>query len=73
MENNLKEKFNSVFDIVMNNAKKLDEKKINVEHAKASASLMKQANNILCIQLDAAKFIKENKEQAKELLNEVGL
>jgi hypothetical protein len=67
------DKFNSIYDVIMATSIKLDSQKIKVEHAKATASLMKQANNILVFQLDAAKFIRDTKEQAKELLNEVGL
>ena len=68
----MKEKFMEIYETVTNNMKKLDEKKINVEQAKAMASLAKQANNVLVTQLDAAKFIANNKESEK-LLNDVGL
>jgi hypothetical protein len=51
---------------------KLDTKKINVEQAKAMASLAKQANNVLSTQLDAAKFI-SNIKDSKISLDEVGL
>ena len=61
-----------IYETVTNNMKKLDEKKISVEQAKAMASLAKQANNVLVTQLDAAKFIANNKESEK-LLNDVGL
>ena len=67
------EKFNAIYEIAMLTSKKLDQQKIKVEHAKATASLMKQANNVLVCQLDAAKFIRDSKENAKDLLNEVGL
>ncbi|CAB4131311.1 hypothetical protein UFOVP129_68 [uncultured Caudovirales phage] len=69
----LADKFNAIYDVAMATSRKLDQQKIKVEHAKATASLMKQANNVLVCQLDAAKFIRDSKEQAKELLNEVGL
>jgi hypothetical protein len=69
----LADKFNAIYDVAMGTSRKLDQNKIKVEHAKATASLMKQANNVLVCQLDAAKFIRDSKEQAKELLNEVGL
>ena len=67
------EKFNAIYEITMSALRKLDQQKIKVEHAKATASLMKQANNVLVCQLDAAKFIRDSKDSAKELLNEVGL
>lgn len=35
---------------------KLDSGKINVENAKAQASLVKQSNNLLRYELDLAKF-----------------
>ena len=53
----MKQKFLEIYETVTSNMKKLDEKKINVEQAKAMASLAKQANNVLVTQLDAAKFI----------------
>lgn len=68
----MKEKFQFIFDMVKENMTKLDNKKIDVEQAKAMASLAKQANNVLVTQLDAAKFIKNN-ESVKEVLDEVGL
>ena len=51
---------------------KLDKKQINVEQAKAMASLAKQANNVLVAQLDASKFL-NNVKDAKTYLDEVGL
>jgi len=51
---------------------KLDKKQINVEQAKAMASLAKQANNVLVTQLDAGKFM-ANIKDAKTYLDEVGL
>jgi len=67
------DKFNAIYEIAMATSRKLDQQKIKVEHAKATASLMKQANNVLVCQLDAAKFIRDSKETSKDLLNEVGL
>jgi len=68
----MKEKFIFIYDLVKSNMEKLDKKQINVEQAKAMASLAKQANNVLVTQLDAAKFI-SNVKDAKENLNDVGL
>lgn len=68
----MKEKFEFIYKTVTDNMKKLDEKKINVEQAKAMASLAKQANNVVVTQLDAAKFIANTKDSQK-LLEDVGL
>jgi hypothetical protein len=68
----MKEKFEFIYEIVKSNMEKLDKKQINVEQAKAMASLAKQANNVLVTQLDASKFLCNVKE-AKIYLNEVGL
>ena len=73
VKQSMADKFNAIYEIAMSTSRKLDQNKIKVEHSKATASLMKQANNVLVCQLDAAKFIRDSKEQAKELLNEVGL
>ena len=44
---------------------KLDTGKINVENAKAQASLVKQSNNLLRYELDLAKFKwKQGQEQS---------
>jgi hypothetical protein len=68
----MKEKFEFIYEMVKSNMEKLDTKKINVEQAKAMASLAKQANNVLSTQLDAAKFI-SNIKDSKTSLDEVGL
>jgi septation ring formation regulator EzrA len=68
----MKQKFTDIYNTVWESMKKLDEKKINVEQAKAMASLAKQANNVLTSQLDAAKFLSNVKESEK-LLSDVGL
>jgi hypothetical protein len=68
----MKEKFDFIYQMVTSNMKKLDEKKINTEQAKAMASLAKQANNVIVCQLDAAKFICNTKESQKTL-SDVGL
>jgi hypothetical protein len=68
----MKEKFEFIYNTVKNNMEKLDKKLINVEQAKAMASLAKQANNLLVTQLDAGKFI-ANIKDAKIHLDEVGL
>ena len=68
----MKAKFTEIYDLVMGNMHKLDQKKITVDQAKAMASLAKQANNVLVTQIDAAKFIGNNKD-SERLLNEVGL
>lgn len=68
----MKEKFQFIYDTVKSNMEKLDKKQINVEQAKAMASLAKQANNVLVTQLDAGKFI-ANVKDAKTHLDEVGL
>jgi hypothetical protein len=68
----MKEKFQFIYDTVKSNMEKLDKKQINVEHAKAMASLAKQANNVLTTQLDAGKFM-ANIKDAKTHLEDVGL
>lgn len=68
----MKDKFIYIYETISNNMKKLDEKKITVEQAKAMASLAKQANNVLVTQLDAAKFITNNKD-SQQTLSDVGL
>lgn len=67
----MKEKFEFIYETVKSNMEKLDKKQITVEQAKAMASLAKQANNVLCTQLDASKFI-ANVKDAKNYLNEIG-
>jgi hypothetical protein len=71
----MKEKFNFIYDMVSSNMKKLDEKKISFDQAKAMASLAKQANNVIATQINAAKFIMNNSsnEKSKQTLNDVGL
>lgn len=68
----MKEKFQFIYDTVKSNMEKLDKKQINVEQAKAMASLAKQANNVLTTQLDASKFM-ANIKDAKTHLEDVGL
>lgn len=68
----MKEKFAFIFDMVQENMKKLDNKKIDVDQAKAMSALAKQANNVLVTQLGAAKFM-HNNENAKQALEDVGL
>lgn len=65
-------------DFIWNQAKetleKLNTKKISVEQAKAAASLLKQANNIVVFQLDAAKFITSpDRKDTNNALKNVGL
>lgn len=69
----MKEKFAFIYDQVTGAISALNQKKITVEHAKAIASLSKQANNVIATQLDAAKFMANMKELAKEELINVGL
>lgn len=68
----MKEKFDFIYETVKSNMGKLDKKQINVEQAKAMASLAKQANNVLASQLDAAKFVDKVKD-AQKSLSYVGL
>ena len=68
----MKKKFENIYSIIESNMKKLDEKKITVDEAKAMAALAKQANNVIVTQLDAAKFIKNTKNSSK-YLDDVGL
>jgi RecJ-like exonuclease len=68
----MKEKFLFIYESVQKAITDLNLKKINVEHAKAVASLAKQANNVIATQLDAAKFM-ANVEHSKDQLEKVGL
>jgi hypothetical protein len=68
----MKEKFEFIYNTVKSNMEKLDKKQINVEQAKAMASLAKQANNVLVTQLDVGKFM-ANIKDAKNYLDEAGL
>jgi len=68
----MKDKFDFIYTSVANAITALNSKKINVEHAKAVASLAKQANNVIATQLDAAKFM-GNMKDAEQYLLEVGL
>lgn len=68
----MKEKFNFIYIAVTRAINDLNTKKIPVEHAKAIAGLAKQANNVISTQLDAAKFMRNNKDSQDEL-EKVGL
>lgn len=68
----MKEKFNFVYDSMVQTFNDLRSKKITVEQAKASASLAKQMNNVLAVQMDAAKFMANVKESVWHL-EQVGL
>ena len=68
----MKEKFEFIYETVKSSMEKLDKKQIDVEQAKAMSSLAKQANNVLCTQLDASKFM-ANVQNAEKYLNDVGL
>jgi len=68
----MKEKFDFIYKSVKEAIESLNSRKIPVEHAKAVASLAKQANNVIATQLDAAKFMANIKESA-EHLEAVGL
>ena len=68
----MKEKFDFIYKTVSDAIFALNSNIINVEHAKAIASLAKQANNVVATQLDAAKFM-GSMNDAKEHLMEVGL
>ena len=69
----MKEKFAFIYEQVTSAITSLNQKKISVDHAKAVASLAKQANNVIATQLDAAKFMANMKELAKEEIINVGL
>jgi hypothetical protein len=57
------EKSNFIWEQMKTTLEKLNSKKISTEDAKATANLLKQANNILVFQLDAAKFITHPERQ----------
>lgn len=68
----MKEKFSFIYDSVVKAINDLNQKKITVEHAKAVASLSKQANNVIATQLDASKFL-ANIKDAEEKMEQTGL
>jgi len=68
----MKDKFQFIYSMVTESMKKLDERNITVDEAKAMSALAKQANNVLTSQLDAAKFINTCNDSEK-ILNDVGL
>lgn len=53
----MKDKFNFIYETVKDSLVKLQNNEISIEHAKAVSALAKQANNVLCTQLETAKFI----------------
>jgi hypothetical protein len=67
------QKYNDLYNSIVGQMDKLQKKQLKVEEAKAFASLAKQANNVLSIQLDTAKFLNNNKANAQEVLKDVGL
>ena len=68
----MKEQFQFIYASVSKALNDLNAKKITTEHAKAVASLAKQANNVIATQLDAAKFM-ANVKDAEEQLTKTGL
>jgi len=69
----MKEKYQNLFESLSNQMIKLDKKQIKVEEAKAFAALAKQANNILALQLDTAKFLNIHGDKTTKPLQDVGL
>lgn len=53
--------------------KKLDEKKIEVEEAKAQGSLIKQANNLLRYELDRSKTLMSIKQHNESYEDDIKL
>ena len=68
----MRAKFNALYSTITKALDDMNAKKISVEHAKAVASLAKQANNTIATQLDASKFL-ANIKDAKDYLKETGL
>ena len=66
------DQFKFIYSSVSKALNDLNAKKITTEHAKAVASLAKQANNVIATQLDAAKFM-ANVKDAEEQLTKTGL
>lgn len=68
----MREKFNALYATITKALDDMNAKKISVEHAKAVASLAKQANNTIATQLDASKFL-ANIKDATQYMKETGL
>lgn len=67
------EKSDFIWEQMKDALEKLNSKKINTEQAKATANLLKQANNILVFQLDAAKFITHpERKDTQNAMKDVG-
>lgn len=75
MENSIiKERTDFIWKNMEETLQKLSSKKISSEDAKATANLLKQANNVLAFQLDAAKFITHpDRTGTEKSLRNVGL
>lgn len=57
----------SIFKHLFNQMKKLEEKEIDVDEAKAQANLAKQANNILKYELDRARTMAEYPNRLRKI------
>ncbi len=69
----MKEKYENLFNSLSDQMIKLNKKQIKPEEAKAFAALAKQANNILALQMDTAKFLNTHGEKSIKSLTDVGL
>jgi hypothetical protein len=70
----IKERTDFIWKNMEDTLHRLNTKKISSEDAKACANLLKQANNVLAFQLDAAKFITHPERTGTEnALQNVGL
>lgn len=70
----MKEKFNFVYETVKKAIYDLEAREIGVDQAKAVASLAKQANNVLSLQIEVSKFIAGHSDgTATDAMEKTGL
>jgi len=73
-KNVVKEKTDFIWEQMQKTLEGLTTKRISVEQAKASANLLKQANNVLVFQLDVAKFsTSPERKETKQAMEDAGL
>ena len=63
----MKEKTINIYELVVESMLALKAKKITTDEAKAIASLAKQANNTMTLQVDVAKFLSKEESSIQHL------
>jgi hypothetical protein len=66
------DKFNTLYADIYEQIQLLKKNELSIEKAKAFAQMAKQANNVLSLQVECAKFI-ANVPDSKKSLEDVGL